>query len=370
VRIVQLLPELNEGGVERGVVELSRELVKLGHESIVISRGGKLVPRIEAEGGQHVMLDIRSKNPLSAPARVLRLRRLLRKLQPDVLHARSRVPAWIAWLANRSLQLPFVTTVHGFNSVNAYSRVMTFGDRVICVSTSIRDYICKHYGVAEARTVVIPRGVDLITFDPENLDPVFMQTFRDQYRLEGKFVVTTVGRITQLKDVESFIRAIGLLRAEYPQTVGLVVGGVHEGKNNYSQSLHRLVSSLGLDDAVLFTGSQSKVAEIYALSDVVVSSSKKPESFGRAAAEALAMNVPVVATAHGGMLDIVIDGQTGALFEPGDFRVLARHVAEMRTARPAGLRAFVLRNFTLDMMVDKTIAVYLEVTGGQPPGAR
>ena len=144
MRIVQLLPELNEGGVERGVVDFNRELVQRGHQSLVISAGGKLVPLIESAGGRHLVCEVASKNAFSAWPRVLQLRRVLRELQPDIIHARSRVPAWLSWLANRPLGLPFVTTVHGFNSVNAYSKVMTYGDRVICVSGAIREHVRKH----------------------------------------------------------------------------------------------------------------------------------------------------------------------------------------------------------------------------------
>ena len=210
MRVVQLLPELNEGGVERGVVELNRELVRRGIESVVISAGGRLAGQIGADGGRHVSFDVASKNPLSAWGRVRGLRRLLKELQPDILHARSRVPAWLAFLANRRLGIPFVTTVHGFNSVNPYSRVMTFGDKVICVSGAIRDYVREHYGVAQAKLVVIPRGVDLVQFDPDNLDRAFQVGFRQEYGLAGRYVVTAVGRITQLKDYETFIDALVL----------------------------------------------------------------------------------------------------------------------------------------------------------------
>ena len=141
MRIVQLLPELNEGGVERGTMELSRELVKLGHESIVISAGGKLREQIEKDGGRHITFDICSKNPFTAPFRMIKLRKLLKELKPDILHARSRVPAWLTYLANKKLYFPFVTTVHGLNSINKYSEVMTKGDRVIAVSEVVRDYI-------------------------------------------------------------------------------------------------------------------------------------------------------------------------------------------------------------------------------------
>ncbi len=358
MRVVQLIPELNEGGVERGVVELSRELSRRGIESIVISAGGRLVPRIEAEGGRHVVMDVASKNPLTVLPRAARLRRYLSDPRPDILHARSRLPAWLACLANRSLRIPFVTTVHGFNRVNPYSKVMTYGDRVICVSTAIRDYIRHHYRVPEEKTVIIPRGIDLDLFDPARADGVFMKDFSGRFGLEGRFVVTSVGRITRLKDLETFIRAIGALRKEVPEVLGLIVGGARKEKEAYSESLKRLAMSLGLEDHVRFTGSQSKVAEIYALSRVVVSSSTKPESFGRTAAEALAMNVPVVATGHGGILDIVLDGRTGFLFRPGDHEELKNKILLANTLRGTGLREYIADNFSLGMMVEKTIRQY------------
>jgi len=149
MRIIQLLPELNEGGVERGTMELSRELVKLGHESIVISAGGKLQEQIEQDGGKHITFDLCSKNPFTAPSRIIKLRKLLKELQADILHVRSRVPAWLTYLANKKSGIPFVTTVHGFNSVNAYSKIMSMGDKVICVSGAIKSYIQEHYQVEE-----------------------------------------------------------------------------------------------------------------------------------------------------------------------------------------------------------------------------
>lgn len=358
MRIVQLLPELREGGVERGVVELSRELVSRGHESVVISRGGPLAATIEADGGTHIPFEVCSKNPLTVPLRMVQLRDILRRVRPDILHARSRVPAWLAVLANWTLRIPFVTTVHGFNSVSPYSRVMTFGNRVICVSGAIREYILRHYAVAPEKCVVIPRGVDLQLFDPATVDQAFMAEFSSRFGLEGRFVVSSVGRITQLKDYETFIRAIALLKDDQPGVVGLIVGGVRDDKQGYFASLQGLVASLGVQEQIVFTGSQAKVAEIYALSDLVVSSSKKPESFGRAAAEALAMNVPVVATAHGGVLDIVREGETGYLFPPGDAPALAAAIARCRTLPRGGLRDFVAAHFTLERMVDQTLQVY------------
>jgi len=188
-----------------------------------------------------------------------------------------------------------------------------------------------------------------------------MADFSRRHGLEGRFVVTNAGRVTQLKDLETFLRAIGRLRAEVPEVLGMVVGGVRKDKEGYFESLKRLTASLGLEDHVRFVGSQSRMAEIYSLSRVVVSSSRKPESFGRAAAEALAMNVPVVATGHGGILDIVVEGKTGYLFRPGDDAALAAAILSCRRRPPVGLRDFVADRFTLSRMAEATLAVYSDL---------
>lgn len=358
MRVVQLLPELNEGGVERGVVELSRELVKRGVESIVISAGGKQAAQIDADGGRHIIFDVCSKNPLNAPLRILQLRRLFWSLRPDILHARSRVPAWLAYLANRPLGISFVTTVHGFNSVNPYSRIMTFGDRVICVSNAVKEYIQQHYQVADEKIVVIPRGVDLEVFNPARIDRGFAEDFKKKYDLQKKFVVSSVGRITQLKDYETFIRAIGLAKNEIPHICGLIVGGVRHDKVRYFNRLQELVTEFRLEEAIRFVGSQNRISEIYSISDLVVSCSKKPESFGRTAAEALAMNVPVIATNHGGVLDVVRPGRNGYLFDVGDVNKLSKLINEAAEHSLSGLRTGIENEFSLTAMVERTYYLY------------
>ncbi len=357
MKIVQLLPELNEGGVERGTVELSREFVKLGHESIVISCGGRLVSQIEADGGRHIKLDVCKKNPFTAPWRVYQLRKTLQELKPDIIHARSRVPAWLSFLANKTLHIPFVTTVHGFNSVNFYSRIMTKGDSVIAVSKSIKEYIQKHYHTSEEKITVIPRGIDLKLFNPNNLDKQFITDFKKQYDLDDKFIVSTVGRITQLKDLETFIHAVAIAKESMPQIKALIVGGVHKDKQGYFESLKDLVQELHLDNEAIFTGSQSKVAEIYSLSDVVVSGSKQPESFGRSVAEAIAMNTPVIATNHGGVKDIIIDGVNGFFFNVGDEVELAKKILYAKQLSFNGYD-YISTNFSLEQMVNKTLHIY------------
>jgi glycosyltransferase involved in cell wall biosynthesis len=360
MRIVQLLPELNEGGVERGTMELSRELVKLGHENIVISAGGKLVEQIEVDGGSHILIDVCSKNLFTVPFRIWTLKKLLKELQPDILHARSRVPAWLTYLANKTLGFPFVTTVHGFNSISPYSAVMTKGDKVICVSAVIKSYIQKHYHTDEKKITVIPRGIDLEKFNPNHVDTAFIDMFKTKYHLNKRMVVSTVGRITQLKDLETFIHAIAMAKDTIPNIVGLIVGGVREDKQNYFESLQALVKELDLKEHIVFTGSQSHVTEIYALSDVVVSSSKKPESFGRSVAEAIAMNTPVIATHHGGVLDIIIEGENGYFYPVGKYKILAQLLLKSRELQFNGY-TYISENFSLNNMVEKTVDIYKKV---------
>ena len=357
MRILQLLPELNEGGVERGVVELSREYAKLGIESYVISAGGKLENQISLDGGKHIKFDVCSKNIFTVYLRINKLKRILKDINPDIIHVRSRVPAWLVYFANKSLKIKVVSTVHGFNSVGFYSSIMQKADAVICVSNSIKEYIQKYYQTSESKITVIPRGMDLELFNPKNIDNNFIKNFKEENNLSDKFIISSVGRITQLKDYETFIKSILIVKKELPNTVALIVGGVRSNKQDYLNSLKILIKEQNLENNIIFTGSQSKIAEIYALSDVVVSSSKKPESFGRAVAESIAMNTPVIATNHGGVKDIIIENENGFFFEIGDEKELANNILKTRDLKFNGYN-YISKNFSLENMVKNTINLY------------
>ena len=360
MHVVQVLPALVQGGVERGVVDFNRELVRRGHASTVVSAGGPLAERIAADGGRHVTLDVRSKNPLTALSRARALRRLLDELKPDILHARSRVPAWLCRLANRDRRFPFVTTVHGFNSVNRYSAVMVSGDRVIYGSTAIRDYILAHYRVDPARLRYVPRGIDVHYFDPAKADRDFIERFRAEHGLADRRIAALVGRITEWKGHEVFIRAMAAVQRRAPEWAGLIVGHTAPGKEEYLEHLRKLAQEVGAE--VRFAGPQERVREIYALSDLVVSAaSSKPETFGRTAAEAMAMDRPVVASAHGGTLDIVRDGIDGLLFPPGDADALADRILQAAEFAFRGMREHIVRNFSLERMTEAELAVYAEL---------
>ena len=361
MHVVQLLPELEEGGVERAVVDINRGLVQRGVTSTVISWGGRLVAQVEADGGRHVRINVCSKNPLTFLFRAWQLRRTLAALAPDVVHVHSRLPAWLLRVANHGLGLPVVTTVHGLNRAGFYSRILTRGTRVICVSQAVRAYVQRHYGLADAALRVVYFGADAAAFNPARLKMDFVERFRREQRLDGRFVVTSAGRLAPCKDYETFIRGVLAARQQIPGIVGVIVGGVISRHREYARRLHDLVQELGAGDVIRFAGQHDAMAEIYALSDVLVSCSAKPESFGRTLAEALAMNTPVIATAHGGAVEVVRDGVDGFLFSPRDVAALARCLAEVqREAGHRNLRESVLQRFGLDQAIDVTQVVYSE----------
>jgi glycosyltransferase involved in cell wall biosynthesis len=361
MHVVQLIPSLNEGGTERGVVDLNREFVRRGIRNTVISSGGKLVSQIVTEGGTHILCDVKSKNPLTFPLRVWRLRKILREIKPDILHVRSRVPGWLVRFANQPLGIPVVSTVHGFNTVSGYSKIMVRAERVIGASEAMRDYLQKHYGVTDEHFRLIPRGMDAEGFNPEKLDNAWMEAFKKQHDLKDRFVIAIVGRISSLKGIDWAIKALAEVSDQLPPWKLLIVGSPQAGQENYAEELKALVKTLKLEDRVTFTGSQSKMPEVYACSNVVISATtRKPETFGRTLVEALAMN-PVIATAHGGALDIVKPGVTGWLVPIENVKALGAAIVESSRTQLTGLREYVLANFSLKQMVEKTVAVYREV---------
>lgn len=234
---------------------------------------------------------------------------------------------------------------------------MTKANHVICVSNSIKEYIQNNYQTSSAIISVIPRGIDTKLFNKKNLDIDFINDFKNKYDLNEKFVISIVGRVTQLKDYETFIKAILEVKKSIPNVKAIIVGGVREDKKEYFNLLKKLIKDLTLENTISFTGSQSKIAEVYDVSNVVVSSSKKPESFGRAVAEAIALHTPVVATNHGGVKDIIIENENGFFFEIGDVKGLSKEIIKCGQLNFDGLN-YIKSNFSLENMIEKTIAVY------------
>lgn len=351
IKVVQIVPRMHEGGVERGVMDLVREHHRSGvamHQ--VISEGGRLSAEIIRNGGRFLPLAVAGKNPLTVPSRASKLRAVLAAMAPDIVHVRSRVPAWLHYFANRELGIPTVSTVHGINSVNFYSRIMVAADAIICPSAAVAEHIKRAY--MANNVTIIGRGVDLEYFDPVAVDAQAVAALREQWELSGKRVILHVGRLSEQKGHEVLLKALVKLP---PDHVALIVGG---GKDRRRRQLAALVRKLGVAERARLLGSRRDMRELYALADVVLSCAIKPESFGRTLAEALAMKRPVIATAHGGALDIITADESGGVcVPPADVDALAAALAAPPPVASAS-RARIQAKFTARRMAEQTLAVY------------
>jgi len=362
--VVQVLPALEGGGVERGTLEVARELVRRGHSSIVISAGGRMVAELEREGSEHITWTIGAKSLLTLRY-VSKLRDLLVERRVDILHARSRLPAWIAWLAWRGMDPAtrphFVTTVHGLYSVNRYSAVMTRGERVIAVSDTVKDYISANYpSVDPACITVIYRGIDPEEF-PFGYQPAahwLAQWYAQYPQLKGKYVITIPGRLTRLKGHEDFIELMARLKSAGLDVHGLIVGGEDPRRRAYAAELHRAVAVRGLGDHITFTGQRDDMREIYAASNLVLSLSTQPESFGRTVLESISIGVPVLCYDHGGVGEICRAMFPAGLVPMGNIDEMAARVERFfgKTPDVPPAQPFLLRN-----MLERTMALYQEL---------
>jgi glycosyltransferase involved in cell wall biosynthesis len=360
--VVQVVPELDSGGVERGTLEVAEALVGAGHRSLVISGGGRMVAALEAAGSEHLTWTIGRKSPFTWRF-VPRLRRLLAKRGVDILHARSRVPAWVAYLAWRHMppgkRPRFVTTAHGVYSVNRFSEIMTRGECVIAVSESIRDYLGRSFPHADMASVrVIHRGVDADLFPP-GYRPTPQWT-ADWYAkfpaLKDKYVLTLPGRLTRLKGHEAFLRLLARLVADNVGVHGLIVGDADRSGKSYAESLRQKVADANLPAS--FAGYRVDMRDIYASSNLVLSLSSHPESFGRTVLEALSMGVPVLGYDHGGVGEVLKCAFPEGRVTAGDEGALLAKVREFHS-RPR--RPVTPVPFTLKSMLAKTLALYSEL---------
>ena len=367
MKVVQVLPALDGGGVEQGTLEIARALVAAGHESIVVSNGGLLVDILVDEGSRHVAWDIGRKRPAVA-FDVRRFRRWLDQERPDVVHARSRMPAWVAWLAWRRMapasRPRYVTTVHGLYTVGRYSAVMTRGERVITVSETARRYALDNYpGLDADRVIRIDRGVDVTRFHKRfRPSPDWLRRWRTAYPALGdRPMVVLPGRITRLKGHADFIAAMARLRAHGVDAAGVVVGGVESKHRSYQESLAKKAPDL------VFTGHRSDVREVMAQAAAVVSLSTHPESFGRTVLEALSLGTPVVGYDHGGVGEVLATVYPEGRVPVGDHAGVADRLASILTDRSAACEAVRDHDFDVERMCAETLAVYDALAGQAAP---
>lgn len=375
--VLQVLPALVTGGVERGTVEIAQALTEAGYGAVVASSGGPMVRELTRCGAVHVELPLASKNPLIMRANVARLEAVIREHQVDIVHARSRAPAWSALAAANRTGVHFLTTFHGtynlggFGLKHFYNGVMTKGERVIAISEFIAEHMRRVYGTPPEKIRVIHRGVDLAKFDPNRVSAERIIQLAHRWRLPDGFpVIMLPGRLTRWKGQEVLIRALAELGRH---DIRCLLVGSDQGRNGYRQELVELIRRLDLTDVVHIVDECGDMPAAYMLTDVAVSASTDPEAFGRVVVEAQAMGRPVIASDHGAPREIILPGRTGWLSTPGDAHSLAAALdrflalsAEQRGEMATLAQSFVRANFTKEAMCARTLAVYDELLHGQP----
>jgi len=373
--VLQVIPSLVSGGVERGTVEIASALVAAGWAAYVASAGGPMERELVRAGAVHIKLPLASKSPLAIRRNAAALIEVIREYKIDIVHARSRAPAWSAWRAAKKTQRRFVTTFHNVYGDKPllkhwYNSVMARGERVIAISDFVAAHAASDYGVGADRLRTIPRGVDLNLFDPSRVNGDRVADLAAKWRVpDGFAVVMLPGRLTRWKGGLDFIDAIAKLGRQ--DVCCLLVGA--EQRRGFRRELEAAITRHDLGGQFRIVEDCRDITAAYALADVVVSASTDPEGFGRTIVEAQAMGRPVIATDHGGARETVVPGSTGWLVPPGDAAALAAAIDEALNLGPIAREAFARRarahiaaGFTREAMCARTLDVYEELLFPEP----
>ncbi|MEM7491839.1 MAG: glycosyltransferase family 4 protein [Pseudomonadota bacterium] len=371
--ILQVIPDLAAGGAERTTVEMAEAIVSAGGKALVASAGGRLEDALDAAGGELIRMNAASKNPLTIRANARKLVRLVKDRSIHLIHARSRAPGWSAYRAAQQTGTPFVTTYHGaYSGISGlkrkYNSVMAKGDLVIANSEWTAAHVHEVHGTPKNRLVTIPRGVDFAVFDPGKV------TMRRKSQLaaawgisenDTRLTLVLPGRLTDWKGQKVAIEALSLLDPEERAKLHLILPGDDQGRAKYREDLASANETRNLTSNVSITGHCEDMPAAYALADIVLAPSKRPEAFGRVAAEASAMGKPVIVADHGGQRETVVEGQTGIRVEPGSASALAAAIRTLthlpeRTREAMGQagRDYVLARFSKEQLQTATLGVY------------
>ena len=380
MKILQVLPALEQGGVERGTLEIASALTAAGIPNAVASAGGRLVHALDDLGVEHLALPLDRKNPFTLRKCAKKLAEYCKAEDVTLMHVRSRAPAWAVKWASERCGVKWMATFHGVYGTSPkflkvpYNRVMLKGERTIAVSNYVRQHILATYdGVDPEKVVLVHRGADTGVFRPDAVPKDVAEAKKtQQYGFEKDCpVITLPGRLTRWKGQEIFIEALSLMRNH---RYGVLVLGSDQGRTDYSDHLRTMAGKLPDETRVVFRSHTSEIPVVYAMSDIVVNaSSAQPEAFGRTIPEAQASGCLVLATAHGGACETVKDGETGFLVPPGDAKAMAAKLDEMlemsaeakskmRVAAVESVRA----DFSTAKMCEKTLAIYRELHGEMP----
>ena len=359
MKILQIVPALNIGGVERGVVDLAKYLIDHGHKSVVVSSGGVLVEDLKQFKSVHYQLSVHRKNPLIIFLMIRCLREIIKKENVDIVHARSRVPAWIAFFACKKTKAVFITTCHGYYSSKIFSYVMGWGRLCIAISQAVAKRMVEDFKVPTKNIRLIFRGVDLESFKFRGM-PTAGETKKKE------FVIGMIARITPLKGHAYFLKALAKVKTKIPNIKAWIVGEAPEDKAYYMEELKVLVTRLGLQKNVEFLGRRDDVPVILKSLDLLVMATVTPEALGRAILEAQAVGVPVVATGVGGIVEIIENNKTGILVPPLDIDSMAEAMIriyenkDLAESMVVNARKIIETNFSLQRMCENTLKVYKE----------
>lgn len=370
--VLQILPEMNQGGVEIGTIEIASALQEKGIKNFVASAGGRLEYNLDKLKVPHFTLPLKTKNPFKMWLNYRRLVKIIKENDINIVHARSRAPAWSAYWAAKKTGAKFLTTFHGTYGLGPkgikkfYNRVMTYGDLVIAVSNHIKKHILKNYKCDEKKIRMIHRCVNMEKFDVNKMTAERMIKLMEEFHLpEDKPIILLIGRLTRWKGQMLMIDALEKIK---DKDYFCIFVGDDQGRDYYTKELKEAISAKGLDGKFAFIRHVTDVPAMMMISDVVVSASLDPEAFGRIAAEGEAMGRIVIASNIGGSLENIKDGVTGRLFESGNADSLAEALlwalnlsTEEREKIGAAAIEYVKQNFTKEIMCNKTIAVYEEL---------
>jgi glycosyltransferase involved in cell wall biosynthesis len=356
MKILQILPELNIGGVERGVCDLSKALVEQGHQSFVISNGGKLESSLVASGGKHISMPVHIKR-FKTLKLAKELYEVILDVNPDIIHVRSRMPAWVTYHALKKFKNNkpvHVSTFHGLYSFPIYSKVMANVDHIISISNTVEDYIKTTYKVPDEKITVIPRGCDLSEFNQEPLH----QSWKDEWYKEfpqtlNKKIIMLPARITKWKGVDDFIDLINLINDETIH--GIVVGPVSKSKQKFFKKLQSKVQKLNLETKITFCGSRSDIVNVYKFADIVYNLSKTPEPFGRTTIEAASVGTKIMGWDHGGTKEILSELFPDGLVKLEDIQALKEKTLELLSDDDKKPKP---NTFTSERMINSTLEVY------------
>ncbi len=370
--ILQVVPEMSAGGVERTVLEMTEAIVAAGGRALIATKGGRLESELIALGGEIFHMDVKSRNPLIMQLNTGKLRKLINAESVDLVHARSRAPAWSAMAAAHAANVPFVTTYHGAYSGTSglkkkYNSVMAQGDIVIANSNWIAAHVAEVHEVPADKIVTIPRGVDLASFDPTSVSPARIRAMRASWGLEGddRLTLFLPGRLTDWKGQRVAIDALASLSPEEQSKMVLILAGDAQGRLNYVAELEDAIDAVHTRDTVRMVDHVEDMPAAYLASDIVLAPSKRPEAFGRVAAEASAMCKAVIVADHGGGRETVIEGVTGTRVTPGDAQALAAAIRALKDIGPharAGMgtagQGHVREHFSKRGLQAATLSVY------------